>query len=266
PGTLWKASLTTGDKTTLYPTTESPQGLALVGGTLFWVDNGHHLVGSYGLVTNMVTRKGLDTSVYGDGPPTIAVAANAGLAIGIPGSAGGSLLWIDTTLTTIAPTYSAKPYSIATSPTGPDAFWTDNQAGAVYRASYDQGSATIATLAAAGAENNCESIAASADSVYWTTFSGGGVRRAPIDTGAVEDVAVGESNPQSLAADDTGVYWLTSNGTTGELRHRGPHDGAPKTIFTGLPVSIDDRFLTKIALSPTHIAWYGGTSLYVLRK
>jgi hypothetical protein len=48
------------------------------------------------------------------------------------------------------------------------------------------------------------------DSVYWTSYGDGTVRKVPIAGGPVSVLAFGQNTPSGVTVDATSIYWLNS--------------------------------------------------------
>jgi hypothetical protein len=100
-------------------------------------------------------------------------------------------------------------------------------------------------------------IAVDADNVYWVSFEGGQVLRAPRngDGGTWVAIASGEDHPIAIAVDDVNVYWVDYGGTqvgSGSVKQ------APKTSAGGsvpLVLAQNEARPWDIAIDRTSVYW-----------
>ena len=150
---------------------------------------------------------------------------------------------------TVLRTGAANPYDVATNPMG--VFWSESAGSAIWSGVIDNADASAPF---AGGEDDCESVAADDQGVYWTRVQGGYVRAKATNVNGVVSVATNEAGPFSIASDGSGVYWLT---TDGKLRRwTRSTEVQPATIASGFAAAIGaDRQVQAIALTTQYVVW-----------
>ena len=242
-GIVHAVPLTGGVPANVQTSAGAPSSIAVGGTDLFWGDR----------VQGTLSRKPLAGGAAATATPTpglvpaAMVATSDRLVVVALGDADiGEIHQYGLDFST-SPSIAGQNYPFDVAVAGFDVFWTESQAGKIWKAPLGTTVATeVATL-----ENGCQSIAADTSGLYWSRPSDGMVR-ARLGTSGTITLASAQKVPTSLAADASGVYWLTSDG---KLRRSTRNELPLRTVAQGFSGGFTDPHIQALALTNDYVVW-----------
>lgn len=161
---------------------------------------------------------------------------------------------------------SAEPWPRSVFVDGGTVYWTGQgstgQANGVVRSKASSGGPESPLSIAVG-QFLPEGIAAFQGQVYWTTYYGNTVMRAPVNGGPATMIASGMTSPSTITVDASGVYWVEegysslANGGLWKADHAG---GAPVLLRANEP---QPQF---VAVDGEAIYWSSSSGILKLAK